>query len=215
MPLKSAAVCLCPESATLTPPTFKVLKEPVVADTVLADTVWKEPVPPFTVVPLIVCALTYPVLDILAYVMPVKDALRLTTSFMECVCVKSVMSALTWVCPLNATFEPSTVKASAEMVIAVKLAAETFKLVKEPVAAVIVPDFVMSVYVIPDNVADRFVTSFMEWVCPERATLLVPTLRVVNVPEVFVMEVSVIPESFVSIALKEAESPVTYAIVWV
>ena len=64
---------------------------------------------------------------------------------MECVCVKSVMSALEWVCPLNATFEPPTVK-----------------LVKEPMAAVTVPVFVMSVYVIPDNVVDRFVTSFME-----------------------------------------------------
>jgi hypothetical protein len=191
-----------------------VENEPVAADTVPADTVVKEPVVPFTVPPLIVGALTYPDFDILAYVMPVKDALRLVTSFMECVCVKSVMSALEWVCPLNATFEPPTVKAFAEIVVAVNDAVPvTFKLVKEPVAAVTVPVFVMSVYVIPDNVVDRFVTSFMECVCPERATLLVPTLRVVNVPVFFVMEVSVIPESFVSIALKEAESPVTSAIV--
>ena len=79
---------------------------------------------------------------------------------MECVCVKSVMSALEWVCPLNATFEPPTVK-----------------LVKEPVAAVTVPVFVMSVYVIPDNVVDRFVTSFMECVCPDKATELPPTVN--------------------------------------
>ena len=104
------------------------------------------------------------------------------------------MSALTWVCPLNATFEPPTVKAFAEMVVAVNDAVPvTFKLVKEPVAAVTVPVFVMSVYVIPDNVVDRFVTSFMECVCPERATLLVPTLRVVNVPVFFVMAVDVMP----------------------
>ena len=59
--------------------------EPVAADTVPADTVVKEPVVPFTVPPLIVGALTYPDFDILAYVIPDNDALRLVTSFMECV----------------------------------------------------------------------------------------------------------------------------------
>lgn len=97
---------------------------------------------------------------------------------MECVCVKSVMSAFTCVCPLNATFEPPTVKASAEMVVAVNDAVPvTFKLVKEPVAAVTVPVLVMSVYVIPVNVVDRFVTSFMECVCPDKATELPPTVN--------------------------------------
>ena len=102
---------MCPTTATEDPPTFKVVvKEPVVADTVPADTVVKEPVVPFTVVPLIVGALTYPDLDILAYVMPVKDALRLVTSFIECVCVKSVTSALEWVCSESATALPPTVR---------------------------------------------------------------------------------------------------------
>ena len=142
--------------------------EPVVAETVPADTVVNEPVPPFTVVPLIVGALTYPDLDILSYVIPVKDALRLVTSFMECVCEKSVMSDLTCVCPLNATALFPTFK---EVNFPVDALTVPVNVAFAPliVLALNVPEklplvLVMAVYVIPDNVVDRFVTSFIECV---------------------------------------------------
>lgn len=97
------------------------------------------------------------------------------------------------------------------------------------VAALIVPVLVMLVYVMPVSVVAKFMTSFMECVCPSIATLLPPTVIEENVPSVLVMAVSVIPESFASIAetdadtvamfplrlVREASSPVTYAIVWV
>lgn len=64
-----------------------------------------------------------------------------------------------------ATVFPPIVMFAADTVVTLNVAVlETLRLVKEPVAAVIVPVFVMSVCVIPDNVVDRFVTSFMECV---------------------------------------------------
>ena len=135
-----------------------MVKEPVAADTVPADTVVKEPVPPFTVVPLIVGALTYPVLDILAYVMPVKDALRLTTSFME------------WVCPERATLLPPTVieeNVPVDLVMAFYVTPDKAVFIAETDADTVA---MFPLRVVRE--ASRPVTCDMVWTCPSKATAL-------------------------------------------
>ena len=133
-----------------------------------------------------------------------------------------------------ATTSPLMVMFPAETVVTLKVAVSaTLRLVKLPVvpdivAALIVPVLVMSVYVMPVIVADRPVTSLMECLWPERATLLPPTVIEENVPVDLAMAFYVTPDRTVFIAetdadtvamfplrvVREASSPVTCAIVW-
>ena len=134
-----------------------------------------------------------------------------------------------------ATVSPPMVMLPAETLVTLKVAVlVTLRLVKLPlvpdiVAALIVPILVMSVDVMPVSVVDRFVMSFMECVCPARATLLPPTVIEENVPVDLVMAFYVTPVKAVFIAdteadtaemsplrvVREALRPVTCAIVWV